>query len=73
MQRLGETPQMNAATVGIIFGKFLYLFAASLLLGLVFGLFSSLLLKNFNVAHAPQVRSIFHPYLAAYGRHFKHL
>ncbi|EIE20808.1 Sodium/hydrogen exchanger, partial [Coccomyxa subellipsoidea C-169] len=49
VQRLGETPQMNAATVGIIFGKFLYLFAASLLLGLVFGLFCSLLLKNFNL------------------------
>ncbi|KAK9909738.1 hypothetical protein WJX75_006766 [Coccomyxa subellipsoidea] len=58
VQRLGETPQMNAATVGIIFGKFLYLFAASLLLGLVFGLFSSLLLKNFNVAHAPQAVGI---------------
>ncbi len=51
---------MNAATVGIIFGKFLYLFAASLLLGLVFGLFCSLLLKNFNVPHAPQVCSSGH-------------
>lgn len=54
IQRLGETPKMDARTVGLIFGKFLYLFAASLLLGLVFGLFSALLLKKFNVSHAPQ-------------------
>ncbi|BDA42337.1 probable sodium/hydrogen exchanger 4 at N-terminal half [Coccomyxa sp. Obi] len=57
VQRLGETPKMNMATVGTIFGKFLYLFAISLLLGLVFGLFCSLLLKKFNVPHAPQARS----------------
>lgn len=57
LQRLGETPKMNMATVVTIFGKFLYLFAISLLLGLIFGLFCSLLLKKFNVPHAPQVRS----------------
>ena len=46
---------MNAATVFTIFGKFLYLFAASLVLGLLLGLFSALLLKRFNVSHTPQV------------------
>ena len=58
MQRLGIEPKMNATTVGIIFGKFLYLFLASLLMGLVLGLFSALLLKNFNVSQTPQVRSL---------------
>ena len=48
---------MNAATVFTIFGKFLYLFAASLVLGLLLGLFSALLLKRFNVSHTPQVLS----------------
>jgi len=56
VQRLGIEPKMNAATVGLIFGKFLYLFLASLLMGLVLGLFSALLLKNFNVSQTPQVR-----------------
>lgn len=46
---------MDAATVGLIFGKFLYLFLASLVLGLVLGLFSALLLKKFNVSQTPQV------------------
>ena len=46
---------MNTATVFTIFGKFLYLFAASLVLGLLLGLFSALLLKRFNVSHTPQV------------------
>ena len=55
MQRLGIEPKMNAATVGLIFGKFLYLFLASLLMGLLLGLFSALLLKNFNVSQTPQV------------------
>lgn len=55
MQRLGIEPKMNAATVAIIFGKFLYLFLASLLMGLLLGLFSALLLKNFNVSQTPQV------------------
>lgn len=56
LQRLGETPKMNAGTVGVIFGKFLYLFAASLLMGLVLGLMSALLLKRYNVSHTPQVQ-----------------
>ena len=55
LQRLGIEPKMNAATVGLIFGKFLYLFLASLLMGLLLGLFSALLLKNFNVSQTPQV------------------
>ena len=55
MQRLGIEPKMNAATVALIFGKFLYLFLASLLMGLLLGLFSALLLKNFNVSQTPQV------------------
>ena len=55
VQRLGIEPKMNAATVGLIFGKFLYLFLASLLMGLLLGLFSALLLKNFNVSQTPQV------------------
>ncbi|CAL5219929.1 g1861 [Coccomyxa viridis] len=54
VQRLGIEPKMNAATVGLIFGKFLYLFLASLLMGLLLGLFSALLLKNFNVSQTPQ-------------------
>ena len=56
VQRLGIEPKMNAATVALIFGKFLHLFLASLLMGLVLGLFSALLLKNFNVSQTPQVR-----------------
>ena len=40
VQRLGIEPKMNARTVALIFGKFLYLFLASLILGLVLGLFS---------------------------------
>ena len=55
VQRLGIEPKMNAATVALIFGKFLYLFLASLLMGLLLGLFSALLLKNFNVSQTPQV------------------
>ena len=55
LQRLGIEPKMDAATVGLIFGKFLYLFLASLVLGLVLGLFSALLLKKFNVSQTPQV------------------
>ena len=46
---------MNARTVALIFGKFLYLFLASLILGLVLGLFSALLLKKYNVSQTPQV------------------
>ena len=55
MQRLGIEPKMNARTVALIFGKFLYLFLASLILGLVLGLFSALLLKKYNVSQTPQV------------------
>lgn len=60
VQRLGDTPKMNAGTVGVIFGKFLYLFIASLLMGLVLGLLSALLLKRYNVSHTPQVASRSH-------------
>ena len=55
VQRLGIEPKMNARTVALIFGKFLYLFLASLILGLVLGLFSALLLKKYNVSQTPQV------------------
>ena len=55
LQRLGIEPKMNARTVALILGKFLYLFLASLILGLVLGLFSALLLKKYNVSQTPQV------------------
>jgi hypothetical protein len=54
-QRLGDTPRMTAGTVFTIFGKFLYLFAASLVMGLLLGLAAALLLKRFNVSSTPQV------------------
>ena len=47
---------MDAATIFGIFGKFLYLFAASLVMGVLLGLLSALLLKRFNVSGAPQAR-----------------
>ena len=40
-----------------IFGKFIWLFIASLVLGVAAGLGSALLLKRFNVKSAPQVRT----------------
>ena len=56
-QKLGDTPRMDAATIFGIFGKFLYLFLASLVMGVLLGLLSALLLKRFNVSGAPQVHT----------------
>ena len=55
MQGLGITPQMNAQTVMIIFGKFIYLFAISMIMGLAFGFGASLLLKKYTPSGVPQV------------------
>ena len=54
-QGLGITPQMNAQTVMIIFGKFIYLFAISMIMGLAFGFGASLLLKKYTPSGVPQV------------------
>ena len=45
MQDLGATPEIDIWTFVIIFFSFLYLFVASGILGLVFGLIAALLLK----------------------------
>lgn len=55
-QRLGPVPVLNLATVGTIFGKFLTLFAVSLVLGAAAGLISAISLKRFNVSSTPQAR-----------------
>lgn len=47
---------MTFGVVMKIFGKFAYLFLASLVMGVVFGLVSALLLKKYNVSTYPQVR-----------------
>lgn len=60
LQGLGAEPSMTFGVVMKIFGKFLYLFVASLCMGLAFGLASSLLLKRCNVSTYPQVQ-ITHP------------
>lgn len=53
-QRLGPVPELNLATVGTIFGKFLTLFLASLVLGVATGLLSAIMLKRFNGSSTPQ-------------------
>ena len=58
MQGLGITPRMDMKTVLIIFGKFIYLFAISMIMGLVFGFGASLLLKKYTPSGVPQVCSL---------------
>ncbi len=51
---MGPVPQLSAGTMLTIFGKFLTLFLASLVLGAAAGLFSAIMLKRFNVSSTPQ-------------------
>jgi hypothetical protein len=53
---MGPVPQLSAGTMLTIFGKFLTLFLASLVLGAAAGLFSAIMLKRFNVSSTPQVQ-----------------
>ena len=53
---MGPVPQLSLGTMLTIFGKFLTLFAASLIMGAVAGLFSAIMLKRFNVSSTPQVQ-----------------
>ena len=55
---MGAVPVLNLGTMGTIFGKFLTLFAASLVLGGVAGLFAAIMLKRFNVSSMPQARPL---------------
>lgn len=57
-QRMGAVPVLNLGTMGTIFGRFLTLFAASLVLGGVAGLFAAIMLKRFNVSSMPQARAL---------------
>ena len=52
----GEGQLVTMWTIVLVLGKFCYLFAASLLLGLCFGLFTSWLMKFFKSNSTPQVR-----------------
>lgn len=59
VQGLGVTPEMTFKTVLIIFGKFIYLFAISLVMGIAFGFGASLLLKKYQPSGLPQVHPRF--------------
>lgn len=56
LQALGSNIEVRGATVVAIFGRFLYVFSASLIVGLVFGLGTAILLKVLKSHSAPQVR-----------------
>ena len=56
MQALSGTKVLNASTVIDILLNFAYLFAASLVLGLSFGLGTSWLMKTFKSNSTPQVQ-----------------
>lgn len=62
---MGAVPVLNLGTMGTIFGRFLTLFAASLVLGGVAGLFAAIMLKRFNVSSMPQARDLCPPCRAA--------
>ena len=55
-QGLGVTPTMTFKTVMIIFGKFIYLFAISLVMGIAFGFAASYIIKKYQPSGLPQVR-----------------
>ena len=57
---MGAVPVLNLGTMGTIFGKFLTLFLASLVLGAAAGLFAAIMLKRFNVSSMPQARAAPH-------------
>ena len=50
-----EEVKLSSWTIVTVLGKFIYLFAASLALGLMFGLFTSWLMKLFKSNSTPQV------------------
>ena len=55
IQELGGADLQGWMVLAIL-AKFLYLFAASLALGLIFGLGTSFLMKTFPLNSVPQVR-----------------
>lgn len=55
MQALGSDVELTRTTVFNIFAKFLYVFGASLVVGLTFGLGTAVLLKLLKSNSAPQV------------------
>lgn len=60
-QELGSGGQaLRASMIVTVLAKFLYLFAASMCLGLAFGLGTSFLMKTFRSNSVPQAR-VLHP------------
>ena len=54
-QALGQDIELQSTTVFSIFARFLYVFGASLVVGLTFGLGTAVLLKVLKSNSAPQV------------------
>lgn len=54
LQALGSDVELRSTTVFNIFAKFLYVFGASLIVGLTFGLGTAVLLKLLKSNSAPQ-------------------
>lgn len=57
-QALGQGIELQSTTVFSIFARFLYVFGASLVVGLTFGLGTAVLLKVLKSNSAPQVGHI---------------
>ena len=57
VQALGNDIELQSTTVFSIFARFLYVFSASLVVGLTFGLGTAVLLKVLKSNSAPQVCS----------------
>ena len=55
VQALGKDIKLQSTTVFAIFARFLYVFGASLVVGLTFGLGTAVLLKVLKSNSAPQV------------------
>lgn len=55
LQALPSDVELHSATVFNIFGRFLYVFCASLVVGLTFGLGTAVLLKLLKSHSSPQV------------------
>ncbi len=61
LQELGTSEKdLHASLVITVLVKFLYLFVASMFMGLVFGLGTSFLMKRFKSNSVPQVRPLFY-------------
>lgn len=60
MQALGSDIELHSTTVFSIFAKFLYVFVASLVVGLTFGLGTAVLLKVLKSNSSPQVSQHLH-------------